>query len=75
MSFKVKEILTDAGLVLLGMLAGFALAWLVLSTIAWNYNKENAQPTCFDGIYTIRDGNKLETIYLQAEDTCRLEKK
>lgn len=47
------------------------LAALVLVKIA--NQPKTTEPTCSDGIYTIRDGNKLETIYLQAEDTCRLE--
>ena len=73
MSNKTKETLIKIGISLLGFAIGVVAGWLFLDWVSHQANQNKVQ-TCNDGYYWL-DDTKTERVYLQALDTCRLEKK
>lgn len=65
-----KELLTDVLLVLAGLIIGAVVAWLILDIMSHNANKEYSEP-CHNGVYSVMDGDTLETVYLEEMDTCK----
>lgn len=67
---KNKDLLIDVLLALAGLIIGAVVAWLILDILSHNANKEYSEP-CHNGIYSMMDGDTLETVYLEEMDTCK----
>lgn len=72
MSEKTKRILEDIGVSILGFVMGLVLGWILTDWLEYKYQQREIA-TCEDGYYWL-DDTKTERVYLQALDTCRLEK-
>jgi len=70
MSNKTKVTIIKIGISLLGFAIGAVAGWLFLDWMSHQANQDKVQP-CHNGIYSVMDGNTTETVYLEAEDTCK----
>lgn len=53
---------------LLGVAVALIIACILMVFIP---REEKKTVPCNSGVYTLRDGNKVEMVYLEAEDTCK----
>lgn len=71
---RLNKVLTTIDWILMGMVLGILISWLIISIATYNAQKENCDKPCDSGIYSTEINGELETVYLEALDTCKEKK-
>lgn len=66
---KKKELIGDFLLALVGLMIGALVVWFILDVSA--HKADQVEPVCHNGIYSIIDGERYETVYVEENDTCK----
>ena len=68
---RLNKILTTIDWILIGTIIGILISWLIISIATYNAQKEIYEKPCNSGKYSMTINGELETVYLEALDTCK----